>query len=94
MTSSKNKKTSKKAPAKKASTKKAPAKKAAPKKAPAKKAVAKAEPSKKIESVVAQNFKVTDQQLANIIDSVPAQVTIDTTVAKSWIRRFFSGLTK
>lgn len=88
MTTSKKKPT-KKTPAKKAAAKKAPAKKAAPKKA-----VAKTESVKKIEPVVTQNFKVTDQQLANLIDSVPAQITIDTTKGKSWLRKFFRGLTK
>ena len=94
MATSKKKTTSKKAPAKKAPVKKTAAKKPAAKKPAAKKKVSDGaqDSVKKIEPVAADFFKRTDQELASLIDSVPAQVTVDTTKAKSWLRRFFKGL--
>lgn len=81
--------TSKKKPVKKSTAKKAPAKKA-----PAKKAAPKKAAAKKVESPVQEFFKQAEQELNELIDSVPAQVTIDTAKGKSWLRRFFKGLTK
>lgn len=81
--------TSKKKPAKKSPAKKAPAKKAVAKKAPAKKA-----PAKKDESPMQEFLKQTEKELNLLIDNVPAKVTLDTSKGKSWLRRFFKGLTK
>jgi hypothetical protein len=92
MTKSTKKKTAKKAPAKKTPAKKSSAKK----KAPAKKA---SSPKKASPSVSDAAKSLIDQQAVNnvideLIDSVPAQVTLNTSNAKGWIRKFFKNSNK
>ena len=95
--------TAKKSTAKKPAAKKAPAKKAVAKKAPAKKA-AKPKTEKKpakfvdsnsfFEEVAAAQIAQHAEKIEQLIDSIPAQVTVDSRGLKNWARKFFKGLTK
>ena len=89
MSKSTKKKTAKKAPAKKAPAKKAAAKKKTPAKktAPAKKNVPNISDAAK--SLVDQ--ETVSAKIDELINSVPAQVTVSTSGAKSWIRKFFKS---
>lgn len=91
MATSKKKTTSKKAPAKKAAAKKAPAKKAAAKKAP-KTTLEKAEDF--IEEIAAQQVAEHADKIEKLIDSIPAQVSVDARGVKKWLRKLFRRLSK
>ena len=87
MATAKKKTTSKKAPAKKAPAKKAPAKKAAPKST-----FAKAEDF--IEEIAAKQVAEHADKIEQLIDSIPAQVSVDARGVKRWLRKFFKRLSK
>jgi uncharacterized protein YaaR (DUF327 family) len=87
MATAKKKTTSKKAPAKKAPAKKAPAKKAAPKST-----FAKAEDF--IEEIAAKQVAEHADKIEQLIDSIPAQVSVDARGLKRWLRKFFKRLSK
>ena len=91
MATSKKKTTSKKAPAKKAVAKKAPAKKAAAKKAP-KSTFAKAEDF--VEAIAAKQVAEHADKIEQLIDSIPAQVSVDARGLKKWLRKLFKGIAK
>lgn len=97
--------TAKKSAAKKPAAKKAPAKKAPAKKKPAAPKAAPKKKSTKIESkqkfvdsnkffeeVAAKQIAQHAEKIENLIDSIPAQVTVDSRGVKSWLRKFFKGL--
>lgn len=99
--------TAKKPAAKKASAKKAPAKKAsakknaAPKSAPRKTSSAaksSVKPAKFVDSnkffeeVAAAQIAQHAEKIEQLVDSIPAQVTIDSRGVKSWLRKFIKGL--
>ena len=102
--------TAKKKPAKKPAAKKAPAKKAPAKKKPAApkkaakpsfadvKAGAKkstfADANVFFEEVAAKQIAEHAEKIEELIDSIPAQVTVDARGVKSWLRKFFKGLSK
>jgi uncharacterized protein YaaR (DUF327 family) len=87
MATAKKKTTAKKAPAKKAPAKKAPAKKAAPKST-----FAKAEDF--IEEIAAKQVAEHADKIEKLIDSIPAQVSVDARGAKKWLRKLFRRLSK
>lgn len=87
MATSKKKTTAKKAPAKKAAAKKASAKKAAPKST-----FAKAEDF--VEAVAAKQVAEHADKIEQLIDSIPAQVSLDARGLKKWLRKFFKGIAK
>ena len=87
MATAKKKTTAKKAPAKKAA-----AKKAAPKKAASKSTFVKAE--KFVEAVAAKQVAEHAEKIEQLIDSIPAQVSIDARGVKKWMRKFFKGISK
>ena len=87
MATAKKKTTSKKAPAKKAPAKKAPAKKAAPKST-----FAKAEDF--IEEIAAKQVVEHADKIEKLIDSIPAQVSVDARGVKKWLRKLFRRLSK
>lgn len=96
------KSTAKKAAAKKAPAKKAPAKKkpAAPKAAPKQKSTKDESKSKFVDSnkffeeVAAAQIAQHAEKIEQLIDSIPAQVTVDSRGFKNWLRKFFRGLSK
>ena len=87
MATAKKKTTPKKAPAKKAA-----AKKAAPKKAAPKSTFAKAEDF--VEAVAAKQVAEHADKIEQLIDSIPAQVSLDARGLKMWLRKFFKGSSK
>ena len=87
MATAKKKTTPKKAPAKKAA-----AKKAAPKKAAPKSTFVKAEEF--VEAVAAKQVAEHADKIEQLIDSIPAQVSIDARGVKKWLRKFFKGISK
>jgi len=87
MATAKKKTTPKKAPAKKAA-----AKKAAPKKAAPKSTFAKAEEF--VEAVAAKQVAEHADKIEQLIDSIPAQVSLDARGLKKWLRKFFKGASK
>ena len=87
MATSKKKTTSKKAPVKKSA-----AKKAAPKKAAPKSTFAKAEDF--VEAVAAKQVAEHADKIEKLIDSIPAQVSLDARGLKKWLRKFFKGTSK
>lgn len=96
------KKTAKKPAAKKAPAKKAPAKKtsAAPKKAVAKKVATETkkatfvDSNKFFEEVAAKQIAEHADKIEELINSIPAQVTVDARGVKSWLRKLFKNLSK
>lgn len=95
--------TAKKKPAKKPAAKKAPAKKAPAKKkaAPKKAAASKTEDKSKFvdsnkffEEVAAAQIALHAEKVEQLIDSIPAQVTVDASGFKGFLRKFFRGLSK
>ena len=96
------KSTAKKPAAKKAPAKKAPAKKkpAAPKAAPKQKSTKTESKPKFVDSgkffeeVAAKQIAQHAEKIETLIDSIPAQVTVDSRGVKSWLRKFFRGLSK
>ena len=82
MATAKKKTTSKKAPAKSA-----PAKKAAPKST-----FAKAEDF--IEEIAAKQVEEHADKIEKLIDSIPAQVSVDARGVKKWLRKLFRRLSK
>lgn len=101
--------TAKKKPAKKPAAKKAPAKKAPAKKKPAAPKAAKpsfadvkagakkstfADTNVFFEEIAAQQIAQHAEKIEELIDSIPAQVTVDARGVKSWLRKFFKGLSK
>ena len=88
----------KKSAAKKAPAKKAPAKKkSATKKAAAPKAAQKpkfVDSNKFFEEVAAAQIAQHAEKIEQLIDSIPAQVTVDSRGFKNWLRRLFRGLSK
>ena len=88
MATAKKKTTAKKAPAKKAAAKKAaPKKKSAPKST-----FAKAEDF--VEAVAAKQVAEHAEKIEQLIDSIPAQVSIDARGVKKWLRKLFKGISK
>lgn len=87
MATAKKKTTPKKAPAKKAA-----AKKAAPKKAAPKRTFVKAEEF--VEAVAAKQVAEHADKIEQLIDSIPAQVSLDARGLKKWLRKFFKGISK
>jgi hypothetical protein len=87
MATAKKKTTTKKAPAKKAA-----AKKAAPKKAAPKSTFVKAEEF--VEAVAAKQVAEHADKIEQLIDSIPAQVSLDARGLKKWLRKFFKGISK
>ena len=87
MATAKKKTTPKKAPAKKAA-----AKKAAPKKAAPKSTFVKAEEF--VEAVAAKQVAEHADKIEQLIDSIPAQVSLDARGLKKWLRKFFKGISK
>jgi hypothetical protein len=90
----------KKTTAKKATAKKAPAKKAAKKKAPAKKAAVKktkstfAKAEDVVAAIAAEQAAAHADKIEQLIDSIPAQVSVDARGLKMWLRKLFSRLSK
>lgn len=95
----------KKATAKKAPAKKAPAKKkaATPKSAPRKtsataKAVVKpkkfVDSNKFFEEVAAKQIAEHAEKIEQLVDSIPAQITVDSRGLKNWLRKLFKGVSK
>jgi len=91
MATSKKKTTAKKAPAKKAAAKKTPAKKAAPAKT-AKSTFAKAEDV--VAAIAAEQAAAHADKIEQLIDSIPAQVSVDARGLKKWLRKLFKGIAK
>jgi len=87
MATSKKKTTAKKAPAKKAPAKKAAANKAAPKST-----FAKAEEF--VEAVAAKQVAEHADKIEKLIDSIPAQVSVDARGFKKWLRKFLKRSSK
>jgi uncharacterized protein YaaR (DUF327 family) len=87
MATAKKKTTPKKAPAKKAA-----AKKSAPKKVAPKSTFAKAEEF--VEAVAAKQVAEHADKIEQLIDSIPAQVSLDARGLKKWMRKFFKGISK
>lgn len=95
--------TAKKPAAKKSAAKKAPAKKAPAKKKPATKKAAAPKAAEKpkfvdsnkfFEEVAAKQIAQHAEKIEQLIDSIPAQVTVDSRGVKNWLRKFFRGASK
>jgi hypothetical protein len=90
----------KKATAKKAPAKKAPAKKkAAPKKA-ASSSKAAVKPKKFVdtnkffEEIAAKQIAEHAEKIELLVDSIPAQITVDSRGLKNWLRKLFKSASK
>lgn len=92
------KSTAKKPAAKKPAAKKTSAKKATPaKKKPAAKKSSKktfVETEKFFEEVANKQIAAHADKIEDLIDSIPAQVTVDARGLKSWLRKIFKSATK
>jgi uncharacterized protein YaaR (DUF327 family) len=84
--------TTNKKPVKKAPAKKAPAKKAVAKKAAPKSTFAKAEDF--IEEIAAKQLAEHADKIEQLIDSIPAQVSVDARGLKKWLRKLFKRVAK